>query len=279
MNKIEKRGSITIRDGKFVVKEEQSLTDLEKYLLSRDFHGFIPILSREEGKNKYPYLEDYSLNKEQLGTDIASSLASLHNKTSFNKEVNIDKQKNIYDQIAGYITYLDEEFISILKNIEYVDFPSPSETLFMSQFSKIKESLGFCKRELDAWYEIVQNKTKERISTIHGNVCIDHALLNDRLYLTSWKESRLDIPIVDIIDFYHHDWNKLEFSSILETYLSKCELLPEEKKLLFINISLPYLPKFKKSETENVMQIRRLFDYLYKTEALIGPYYTVEDKK
>ncbi len=279
MNKLEKRGSISIYDGEYVLKEEQNLQDLEKYLLSRDYHGFVPILSREEGKNKYPYLEDYSLNKEQLGSDIASSLALLHNKTSFNKEVNLDKQKEIYDHLSGYIHYLDEEFLGILKSIEYVDFPSPSETLFMSQFSKIKESLGFCKRELDAWYGIVQNKTKERISTIHGNVKLDHAILNDRFYLTSWRSSRLDTPIVDMIDFYHHEWNKIEFSSILETYFSKCELLPEEKKLFFINISLPHIPEFKKSEIENVTRIRSLFDYLYKTETLIGPYYTIENKK
>lgn len=279
MNRIEKRGNISIIDNEYVLKEEDNLKDLENYLLSRDYHGFIPILERKDNFNKYKYLENYSLDKYQLGEDIAASLALLHNKTSYNKEVNIDKHKKIFDDINGYLNYLSDYYLNIIKNIEYIDFPSPSEILFMSNYSKIRESLSFCKRELDNWYSLVKDKNKERVSLVHGNIKLDHAIYNNQLYFTSWRNSRFDSPIIDLIEFYHNEWDKIEFSSILEKYFDKCTLLPEEKKLLFINISMPQFKEFTDDEMNNVIIIRKIFDYLYKTEELIRPYYTVENKE
>lgn len=277
MTRIEKRGNITIFDNEYVIKAEKDLSDIENYLNSRDYHGFISILDRQEEKNKYPYIENYSLNNDQLASDIAVSLALLHNKTSYNKEVNNDKHKKIYDDLSGYINYLSENYKSIISRIEYTDFPSPSEMLYLSNYTKLTDCLGFCKRELDNWYNLVKNKTKERVSLVHGNVSLDHAIYNDHLYLTSWRNARFESPIADLIDFYHHNWNSIEFSNVLDKYFDKCNLLPEEKKLFIINISLPIECTFKKDEFENVVAIRELFDYIYKTEALIRPYYTVEN--
>lgn len=279
MTRIEKRGHIAIFDNEYVIKEEKDLKDLENYLSSRDYHGFISILERDGEKNKYPYIKNFSLNSDQLASDVAVSLALLHNKTSYNKEVNHDKHKKIYDDLLGYINYLSEKYKSIISKIEYTDFPSPSEILYLSNYTKLTECLGFCKRELENWYNLVKNKSKERVSLIHGNVRLDHAIYNDRLYLTSWRNARFESPIADLIDFYHNEWNNIEFSNVLDKYFDKCNLLPEEKKLFIINISLPIEQTFKKDELSNVIVIRELFDYLYKTEHLIRPYYTIENKE
>ncbi|MCX4365128.1 MAG: hypothetical protein OSJ70_05085 [Bacilli bacterium] len=279
MTRIEKRGNIVIFNNEYVIKEEKDLKDLENYLNSRDYHGFIKVLERDEDKNKYPYIKNYSLNNNQLATDLASSLALLHNKTSYNKEVNNDKHKKIYDDLLGYINYLEEKYRSIISKIEYTDFPSPSEILYLSNYTKLTDCLGFCKRELEAWFNLVKNKNKERVSLIHGNVRLEHAIYNDQLYLTSWRHARFETPIVDLIDFYHNEWKNIEFSSVLEKYFDKCSLLPEEQKLFIINISLPLEPLFKDDEFANVITIRELFDYIYKTEQLIRPYYTVENKE
>lgn len=277
--RIEKRGNIVIYDNEYVLKEEKDLTDLENYLKGRDYHGFIPILAREDNKNKYPYLKDYSLDKNQLALDVASSLALLHNKTSYNKEVTEDKHKKIYDDILGYINYLEEKYLNITHEIEYQDFPSPSEILYLSNYTKLNDCLGFCKRELESWYSLIKDKKKERLALVHGNIRLNHAIYNNQLYLSSWRNSHFESPIVDIIDFYHQEWNNIEFSSFLDKYYDKCNLLPEEKKLLLINISLPIEYQFSKDEMQNVVSIRKFFDYIYKTEELIRPYYTVEDKK
>ncbi|MDE5630224.1 MAG: hypothetical protein K2I70_01350, partial [Bacilli bacterium] len=75
MTRIEKKGNIVIFDNEYVLKEERDLKDLENYLNSRDYHGFISILDRVDEKNKYPYIKNYSLNNDQLASDIAVSLA------------------------------------------------------------------------------------------------------------------------------------------------------------------------------------------------------------
>lgn len=279
MMRIEKKGNIVIFNNEYVLKEERDLKDVENYLNSRDYHGFISIIERTSDKNKYPYIKSYSLNNDQLASDIAVSLALLHNKTSYNKEVNNDKHKKIYDDLSGYINYLTEKYKSIISGIEYTDFPSPSEVLFLSNYTKLTDCLGFCKRELDAWYNMAKGKTKERVSLIHGNVRLEHALYNDQLYLTSWRNARFESPIADLIDFYHNEWNNIEFSNVLDKYFDKCNLLPEEKKLFIINISLPLEPEFNHDEFSNVIAIRKLFDYIYKTEQLIRPYYTIENKE
>ena len=61
MTRIEKRGNIVIFNNEYVIKEEKDLKDLENYLNSRDYHGFIKVLERDEDKNKYPYIKNYSL--------------------------------------------------------------------------------------------------------------------------------------------------------------------------------------------------------------------------
>lgn len=279
MNRIEKRGKVSIIDNKYVLKKENNLEDLYNYLLSRDFSNFLPVLERNDETNKYEYLNNYSLNKEQLGQDIASTMALLHNKTSYSKEVNIDNYKEIYDNILGYLNYIDEKYLNYIKQIEYIDFPSPSQLLFITNYSKVREAINFDKNELNAWYQLVKDKNKTRVALNHGNIRLDHAINNDKTYLISWENNSFDSPIVDLINFYRNEWDKVEFSSILDKYFSKCELTDDEKKLFFINISIPPDIKFKDDELDNIIIVRRIFDYIYKTERLIGPYYTIKDKE
>lgn len=280
MNKLKKCHNISIINDEYVIKKEHDLSDLEKYLRSRSYDGFIQIINRDlEGNNHYPYIENFSLDNNQLGLDIIDNIALLHNKTSYKKEVGKSKNKEIYDNLNGYIKYLSDYFKDLLIKYEYIEFPSPSNILFMSNYTKLNDSLVFCKEELDKWYKLVKDNDSKRVSLIHGNIKLDHAIYNDRLYLCSWSKARFDTPIIDFIEFYHSDWYKLEFSSLLEEYLKKCELLDDEKKLLFINLVIPSIPVLKDDEFNNVLKINMLYDYIYKTEKLIRPYYSKDDKE
>lgn len=279
MSKIEKRGKVSIIDDTFVYKEEDNLSELYNYLKSRDFNYFIEPIERENRQNKYPYVADYSLNRDQKIQDVTKVMALLHTKTSYNKEVSQDKFKALYDDLLGYINYLEEYYQKTLKDIEYKEFPSPSQTLFLSNYSKISEALFFDKNELEKWYGLVRNKTKERVSLNHGDIRSEHAISNDQTYLINWKKHSFDSPIVDLINFYHNEWNKVEFSSVLESYMKHSELTAEEKKLLFINITLPPIIECSNDEVVNVKKMRDFFDYLFKTEKLIGPYYTEQNEE
>lgn len=281
MNKLKRIGKTLIKNNEVVIKSENLNLELYDYLRSRDFLSFPKLVDHDEerGKNVYEYIKDVSLNKFQQGDDLASTLASLHNKTSFTKEVNLDKYKSIYDNLIGYLNYIEDYYYQILRTSEYELYPSPHETLFQFNYTKLREAITFCKKECDNWYKSVENKTKERVCLNHGNVRLSHIIRGDKSYLISWDNNHFDTPVADLIDFYHNEWENLEFSGILETYFSKAKLNDEEKKLFFISISTPIKIEFCDNEYENTERVRKLYDYLFKTEELIGPYYTVKNKE
>ena len=56
-------------------------------------------------------------------------------------------------------------------------------------------------------------------------------------------------------------------------------LSDDEKKLLFILLSLPDEIIFDKNEFKSCINIRNNLDYIYKTEELIRPYYLENQKE
>ncbi|MCH5166418.1 MAG: hypothetical protein J1F35_00865 [Erysipelotrichales bacterium] len=279
MNKIKKIGKVTIHDEEIVKKTDKNNEDTFTYLESRDFHNYLMFSERTNDTSIYPFIKDLSLDDYQKSEDLIDNVALLHNKTSYNKEVNQEKHKKIRDNIIGYINHLDSYYYSMLDAIELIEFPSPSDTIFLRNYSKLLELFDFLKNETNSWYELTSNKTKERVCLNHGDIRLDHLIKGDKEYLISWDKSTFDSPILDIINFYHEEWEKLDFETLLKRYLDKCSLTEEEKKLLFINIAIPEKLKKTNDELINVSNTRRLFDYIYKTEKLIRPYYSVEKKE
>lgn len=110
MNKLKRIGKTLIKNNEVVIKSENLNLELYDYLRSRDFLSFPKLVDHDEerGKNVYEYIKDVSLNRFQQGDDLASTLASLHNKTSFTKEVTEDKYKEIYENILANILYKEK---------------------------------------------------------------------------------------------------------------------------------------------------------------------------
>ncbi len=276
MNRISKKGKVKIIDNEYIEKEENDLSKIYEYLLSRDFTSFIPLINHERSISRYKYIEDLSISNYQKGEDLIKTISSLHNKTSFNKEVSKDTYKKVYEDMIGYINYLEEYYNNLISAIEYHDFPSPSETLFLENYYKLKEVLEFLKNEINNWYNMVKDKTKQRVCLNHGKLELSHLIKNDKNYLISLDEANFSSPINDIIRFYHKEWENTEFSSLLDLYLKHTTLNDDEIKLLLINITIPNKIEFIDNEYKNVTNMRKMFDYIYKTEELIRPYYPSE---
>lgn len=274
MSRIRKTGKVSIYDENTVKKKDKNNEELFSYLESRDFHNYLKFIDRSEDTSTYPYIKDLSIDNYQKGEDLIGIVALLHNKTSYNKEINKEKYKSIHDNIIGHINYLDKYYYEMLDKIELVEYPSPSETIFLRNYSKLLEVFDFLKKETDNWYQSVNTKTKERVCLNHGNLSLDHLIKSDKEYLISWDSSSFDSPILDITNFYHKEWEKLDFETILKKYLDRCSLSDEEKKLLFINLTIPKKIEMTADEMINVNETRRLFAYIYNTENLIRPYYT-----
>ena len=263
------KGKSTILEttcGDFIIKpKNKDINELYTYLTNRGFINYPKIIdsSRDE-VNVFEYVEDVKLPKEQKCDDLIEIIASLHNKTSYFKEVSEDRFKSIYEDVLSNINYLSN-YYNTLYEIGFNEvYASPSTYIFMRNYYKLNSALEYAKSELENWYSLVTSETKIRVCLIHNNLELNH-LLNDKLI--SW-----DTPVIDIVKLYKKEWKNINFSEILERYMYKFPLLEYEKKLLFILISMP--PEIKKSdnEFEKCKVVSEVMDYVFKTEELIRPY-------
>lgn len=275
------KGKSTILEttcGDFIIKpKNKDINELYTYLTNRGFMNYPKIIdsSRDE-VNVFEYVEDIKLPKEQKCDDLIEIIASLHNKTSYFKEVSEDKFKSIYEDIKSNINYLSN-YYNTLYEIGFNEvYESPSNYIFMRNYFKINAALEYANNELDNWYSLVTSETKIRVCLIHNNLELNH-LLNNKLI--SWDNYMIDTPVIDIVKLYKNEWKNINFSEILERYIYKFPLLDYEKKLLFILISMP--PQIKKSnnEFEKCKVISEVMDYVFKTEELIRPYNTKQEEE
>lgn len=275
------KGKTTILEttsGDFIIKpKNKDINELYNYLTNRGFINFPKIIdaSRDE-VNVFEYVEDTKLPKEQKCEDLIELIASLHNKTSYFKEVSSDKFKTIYEDIKSNINYLTNYYNTLYEIGFNEDYQSPSNYLLLRNYYKLDASLKYALEELDNWYSLVTNENKIRVATLHNNLELNHLRDNK---LISWDNYIIDTPVIDIVKLYKKEWNNIEFSEILSRYMYKFPLLDYEKKLLFILITLPPENKKSNNEFERCQNVSNLIDYVFKTEELIRPYNTHDEEE
>ena len=278
--------SVTIvdtEDGHFVFKGKDrnnynnNINNLFKYLKSRNFEYFPKLIANEDEYDVYEYVEEVETPREQKALDIVSIMSLLHNKTTFYKEIDIDQYKEIYENISNQLDYLYNYYNDVITVIERNVYMSPAEYLIARNISKINMSIFFGKREIKEWYELVKNKPKKRMVTIHNNLDIDHFIRNENMYLLSWDRSMVESPIYDIYYFYKRNALEFDFNELLKVYESKYPLLEEERRLLFVLLSMPDRIELNQCQFDNCKEVRRKIDYIYKTELLLTPYYAPQN--
>ena len=119
INKITIKNNTRIIDDKIVLKKKKNndLNNVYKYLKSRSFDYFPEPITIDNLYEVYPFLEDTYEPSEQKATDIMHLLGLLHSKTTFYREIDIDKNKEIYENISDEL----EDLLSFYKN-HYLDF-------------------------------------------------------------------------------------------------------------------------------------------------------------
>lgn len=263
-------------DGAFVIKEKvrNDNNKIFEYLDSRSFDYYPKIISDDYDDYEITeYLDEAKMPQEQKLMDMVDLVGLLHNKTTYYKEVDEADYKKIYEDITNNIEYLSGYYNDIASLIENKLFMSPSEYLFIRNISKIYSALAFCSQELEKWYEMVKDKTKQRQVVLHNNLDLSHFIRNKSSYLISWDKSKVDIPIFDLYKLYKRHANEFDFSEVLKRYERSYPLLEDEKKLFFILIALPDKIDFDQKEYKMCVEISQKIDILFKTEIFITPYY------
>ena len=258
---------------KFVIKKrERDIKDLLKYLKSRSFSYYPEILYQTEHYDIYEYINDIEFEPQERAIDMIKLTAILHNKTTFYKEIDDNTYKELYENILDRIQYLYNYYNDIAEIIEKEEFMSPSNYYFIRNITKIYITLNYSKNQIEKWYSKKKEKKRIRIVNIHNNLKLEHYLLADKPYLISWRLSKKDLPIFDLLKLYKQYYDKLDFCDLLKIYETQYPLLKEEKILFFVLISIPDKLEFNNSELNMCKNINKFYNYLSESEKLINDY-------
>ena len=272
-SRITLKNSVKIIDNEYVIKpKKQSLENIFTYLDSRSFNYFPPILKEEDNYIYYGYIKDIDTPLEQKLIDIIILASILHDKTTIYKEVDIDYYKYIYESINNKIVDTYNYYQNLISNIEKEVYMSPSNYLIAKNISIIFSALAYTKESIDKWYKLVKDKEKVRLSVIHNNLSIDHYLKNKKPYLISWDNTKIDMPIYDMINLYQKHAIDFDFKDIFRLYLEKYPYTKEEMTLFLTLIAIPSKIELVNNEYTNVININKKIAYLSKTHEFLKEY-------
>ena len=230
INKITIKNNTRIIDDKIVLKKKKNndLNNVYKYLKSRSFDYFPEPITIDNLYEVYPFLEDTYEPSEQKATDIMHLLGLLHSKTTFYREIDIDKNKEIYENISDELEYLNNFYNDLITMIEKEVYMSPSGYLIARNINIIFSSIYYAKHNLEEWYKKIDNNKNERVVNIHNNISLDHYIKNEKPYLISWNKSRIDSPIYDLLSFYKNHYLDFDFDDLFHFYESGYPLKEDE---------------------------------------------------
>lgn len=263
---------------KFVIKRrEVDLNNLYKYLKSRSFEYFPDILYQTNNYDIYSYVDDADLDKEERAYDIINLVTLLHGKTTFYKDIDDDTYKELYEGIIEKLDYLMNYYSDVVEIIEKEEYMSPSHYCFIRNVSKVFAAISYCRYHIDNWYQLIEDKKRIRVVQIHNNLSLDHYLTDlNRPYLISWRYSKRDIPIYDLIKLYKRYYKEFDFCELIRKYESRYPMLAEERELFLVLISIPERLEFGLTEIEMCEKVQDFYDYLNVSEKLIEDYFPKE---
>ena len=228
---------VELDNKKYVINVNTSdINDIYKYLSSRNFNSYPKLLLSNSRYNVYEYIENIDSPIEQKAYDMISLISLLHEKTTYYKEGDINDYKKIFEDVIN----------------------------------KILGALNYSKESIIKWYDIVKTNNKNRVVTLYNNMDLNHIIKNDKLYLISWEKSIKGNPIYDIYNFYNTNYNIVDFSLLLKHYEDKYPLQESEKILFYTLISIPDKIEFTYDELKNCKKVKKIVDYIYKSEILIN---------
>lgn len=266
--------------GCFVVKKKNTNNnELYKYLQTKNFTNFLDLYDYNDDYEIYPYINEVNLTLEERAIDIINLISILHNKTTFYKEGNTDKIKELYEDINNKLIYLNNYYDNLRVTFEEQRYLSPSNYLLLRNISIIFRSIDDSKKFIDKWYEVMKSKKNYRVVTIHNYLELDHLIKGDDTYLISWDKSTKASPIYDLLSLYQNSYDKIEFSSLFEIYNSKYPLMQDELYLLYALLLVPTKLEFQRSEIINTKNAYRLTNYLIQTEEFVSKYNSEKSNK
>ena len=176
------------------------------------------------------------------------------------------------DILSNNYEYLYEYYSDLINILDDKVFYSPSEYLLVRNISFIFSSINIGKSYIDEWFKEIDGKTGIRKTIVHNNLRLSHFIRNKKDYLISWDKSKIDLPIFDLYNLYNNHYMDFDFYEIFKRYESNYPLKSDERKLLFILITMPSKIEYNGNEYDMCRVIQNEIDRLNKSHLLIEQY-------
>jgi hypothetical protein len=273
INRITLINGVKIINDKYVIKKNTSdIKKIYSYLLSRSFDYMPKLIDVNDDTYTVEYIKDIYETKEQKMIDLVILLSILHNKTTFYKEIDLEHYKYIYEEIEKEINDDYEYYNKLMDVIDNEVYMSPANYLIARNISIIYKSLGYAQEYINKWYKLIDGKREARVVMLHNNINIDHYLKEDKPYFISFDNSKIDLPVFDLIKLYKYHYLDFDFINLFDIYFSKYPFTEEEMYLFLAILAIPDKIKNSNSEYERVKNVRLIIDYLYKTDDILKKY-------
>ena len=242
INSLKYIGKVIILDtdmGKYVYKNKNNQV-IYDYLESRGFNYFPKTINKKNTNYEIvEYISDKDNLKEQKIYDLRDIVSFLHKKTAFNKEIDLDEIKKMYENINNEADYLMSYYQDLNNIIDNTLFMSPLEYLLIRNIDLFYYLISFVKVESLNWYNNIKNKKIIKYSMIHNNLDISHILESDSYYLISWDKAHIDFPYKDIKKMIENSYYEIDIEEFINGYLKNNKLDYNEYLFLLINLALP----------------------------------------
>ena len=273
VNSLRKKGKafiISTDDGKYVLKESNN--NYYEYLNTRGFLYFPEVIRHNDKYILTKYLDDSFIPLGQQAEDMIYLVSLLHLTTTYDKKIDLDSVKEIYENIISKLDDLKRYYLSLQDLIEDEIYMAPSNYLLIRNISIIYKAIDISRNNLDKWFNIVKDKKIIRYTYNHGNLDLDHLIENDKPYLISWESSNINMPIYDIDNFYRNNFNYIKLDTLLDIYLKKYVLYEEEIYLLFSILLIPNKLDINDKEYAKVCKVYNLINYYKNTLDVLKGY-------
>lgn len=257
--------------GKYVLKKKKrnDKKEIYEYLLSRNFSFFLYPESFNNEYEVYSYLDEVNTVKEEKAKHLMEVMSEMHVRTTAYKEYSLDEIKEIYEDKKSKINNLKIFYEKLEQDFSEPIYPAPYELLFLTNVSKIYNSLEYGTILLEEWYKSIIKNKKRRICLIHNHLSLDHFLDRKDAKLINFDYSKYDSPVYDFVNFYKKHYYELDMVCLFNSYQYKYAYTYEEILLLFISVIIPDKIELKKDVSYNTYIIHELIEYIDVTRDFI----------
>ncbi len=261
---------VSDRKNTYVIKLKTDNYDIYQYLLARDFNHFPENFNNvHDNYDLSLYIEDIKEDKVQKINDLIKVTAILHNKTSYQRTLDLDEVKKIYEELKQKILDTEEYYFQLNDVIDEELFLSPDDYLLIRHISLFYSLLSSSQEKLNKWYQDIQKEKSVRITLNHNNLSLDHLIINDTYYLINWDKASFDMPIIELEFLIRKYSNVLEIEDILKIYEKYYILSPLEKVLLFIKLSIPQITSKTKNNFQNTKDLYHEISFLKRVSKIV----------